>query len=244
NYGQTQAIAAGFDNADGQKIIIMDADLQNDPADIPKLLHKLEEGYDLVSGWRINRQDNLLLKKIPSFLANKLSLRVSKVKIHDLGCTLKAYRRELLENIEFYGEIHRFLPFCAAMQGAKIAEIPVKHYKRKFGKSKYGIWRGFRIILDLFPLIFAWKFITKPIYFFGGIGLFLIGLSAITAFFIIIRKLFWAGVWVSPLLFLFVILLSIGVQFILMGIMMEFIIRLYQGSCGQKRYKIKKILKK
>lgn len=244
NYGQTQAIAAGFDNADGQKIIIMDADLQNDPADIPHLLKKLEEGYDLVSGWRIRRQDNLLLKKIPSLVVNKLSFWLSKVKIHDLGCTLKAYRREILENIEFYGEIHRFLPICAAMQGAKIVEIPVKHQKRKFGKSKYSIWRGVKAVLDLCPLIFTWRFIAKPIYFFGGIGLFLIGLSAITAFFIIIRKLFWAGVWVSPLLFLFVILLSIGVQLILMGIMMEFIIRLYQGSCGQKRYKIKKILKK
>lgn len=244
NYGQTQALAAGIDSAEGEIIITMDADQQNDPADIPKLLAKLEEGYDVVSGWRVDRQDSLFWKKIPSFLANKISFLITKVRLHDLGCTLKAYKKEVLDEIEFYGEIHRFLPLCAAMQGARIAEIPVRHNKRKYGNSKYGIFRIFNVILDMLLLMFMWNFITKPIYIFGGMGLVSLGGSVLIGTFIMIRKIFFGGEWVSPLLFIFVILSIMGIQFILMGILAELIIRLYYGARSKKRYSIKKKLHK
>ncbi len=239
NYGQTQAIAAGVDAASGEIIVTMDSDLQNDPADIPRLLAKLEEGYDVVSGWRKKRKDDLWLKKIPSNLANTIIARLTGVKIHDLGCTLKAYRSRILKNIEFHGEIHRLLPLYAAIQGAKITEIPVKHYKRKYGKSKYGISRFFKVILDMFALIFIWKFLPKPIYAFGGIGLASLSFSGVIGLFIVFRKVFLAGVWVSPLLFIFVMFFLLGIQFILMGILAEFILRLYFGVKDLKRYRIK-----
>ncbi len=239
NYGQTQAIAAGVDNSKGEVIVTMDADMQNDPRDIPQLLEKLKEGYDVVSGWRRRRKDNLLFKIIPSSIANILSAAITNVQIHDLGCTLKAYRREVLKNIEFHGEIHRLLPLYAAMQGAKIAEISVKHHKRKYGKSKYSLLRFFKVILDMFTIMFMWKFLTKPIYAFGGIGIVFLIISAIMGLFIVLRKVFLAGLWVSPLLFIFLITFTTGIQFILMGILAEFIIRLYYGMKEEKRYKIK-----
>ncbi|MBI4846201.1 MAG: glycosyltransferase family 2 protein [Candidatus Omnitrophica bacterium] len=244
NYGQTQALAAGIDNAKGEIIVTIDADLQNDPQDIPRLIKKLDEGYDLVSGWRFDRQDDLLLKKIPSFIANRISRAITKIDLHDLGCSLKAYRREVFDSIEFHGEIHRFLPIWAMINGAKISEIKVKHYKRKFGKSKYGLSRVVNVVLDMFVLIFMWKFINKPIYVFGGAGIALLGGSGMVGGFIIIRKLFFNGVWVSPLLFIFVILSTMGIQFILMGILADLIIRLYYGAKAKKRYCIKTVLKK
>lgn len=239
NFGQTQAISAGVDNSDGEVIITMDADLQNDPTDIPALLKKLEEGYDLVSGWRVDRKDNFLLKKIPSAAANKISAWLTKVNIHDLGCTLKAYKRTVLEEIDYYGEIHRFLPVYASMHGATIAEIPVKHHKRTKGDSKYGLSRIYKVVLDMFTIMFMWKFMTRPLYLFGGIGMISFGLSGLAGLFIVIRKLFFEGDWVSPLLFLFVVFSMIGVQFVLMGVLAELIIRLYYGARNQKRYKIK-----
>ncbi len=239
NYGQTQAIAAGVDAAQGEIIVTMDSDLQNDPADIPKIIAKLEEGYDVVSGWRKKRRDDLWLRKIPSSMANIISARITGVKIHDLGCTLKAYRSRILKNIEFHGEIHRLLPLYAAIQGAKITEIPVRHQRRKYGRSKYGISRFFKVILDLFALVFIWKFLPKPIYAFGGIGLASLSFSVVIGMFIVFRKVFLAGVWVSPLLFIFVIFFLIGIQFILMGILAEFILRLYFGVKELKRYRIK-----
>jgi len=239
NYGQTQAIAAGVDAAIGEIIVTMDSDLQNDPADIPRLLAKLEEGYDVVSGWRKKRKDDLWLKKIPSNLANTIIARLTGVKIHDLGCTLKAYRSRILKSIEFHGEIHRLLPLYAAIQGAKITEIPVKHQRRKYGQSEYGISRFFKVILDMFAIMFMWKFLPKPIYAFGGIGLASLSFSGVIGLFIVFRKVFLAGDWVSPLLFIFVIFFLIGIQFILMGILAEFILRLYFGVKDLKRYKIK-----
>ncbi len=239
NYGQTQAIAAGVDAAVGEIIVTMDSDLQNDPADIPRILAKLDEGYDVVSGWRKKRKDDLWLKKIPSNLANTISARITGVKIHDLGCTLKAYRSQILKNIEFHGEIHRLLPLYAAIQGAKITEIPVKHYERKYGRSKYGIFRFFKFILDMFTVMFMWKCLSKPIYVFGCVGLISLSFSVIIGMFIVFRKVFLAGEWVSPLLFIFVIFFLIGIQFILMGIIAEFIVRLYNGMKDQKRYEIK-----
>ncbi|MCP4649197.1 MAG: glycosyltransferase [PVC group bacterium] len=242
NFGQTQAISAGIDNSDGDVVIAMDADLQNDPADIPRLLEKLEEGYDVVSGWRKNRRDSFWSRKVPSYLANLICGLFVKIKLHDLGCTLKAYRRTVLEQIEFCGEIHRILPLYAMMQGAKITEIPVKHHPRQHGVSKYGMSRIFKVTLDILTMLFLWKFVTKPIYIFGGIGIVLLGCSSLTLLFIILRKILWAGVWVSPLLFLFVIFLIIGIQFILMGILAELIIRLYYGAKSQKRYKVREVL--
>jgi len=239
NYGQTQAISAGVDSSCGEIIVTIDSDLQNDPKDIPKLLSKIEEGFDVVSGWRLHRKDSFLLKKVPSFLANKISMFLTDIKIHDLGCTLKAYRRSVLENVEFRGEIHRFLPLCALMHGAKVTEVTVKHHKRRFGKSKYGILRVFKVILDALMLTFMWKFMTKPVYAFGGVGIFSLLISALVGIFIVFRKIFLGGVWVSPLLFILVVFFTIGVQFILMGILAEIIIQLYYGVEGKKRYKIK-----
>jgi len=239
NYGQTQAIAAGVDNSFADIIITMDADLQNDPKDIPKLLVKINQGYDVVSGWRIKRKDNFWHKKVPSYFANIISARLTGVKLHDLGCTLKAYKISILKDIEFQGEIHRFLPLCAAMQGAKITEVSVRHHKRKNGVSKYGASRFFKVILDLVTILFTWKFMTKPIHAFGGIGIVSILLSGLIGLFIVLRKIWWSGQWVSPLLFLFVTFFIMGVQFILMGILAEFIIRLYYGMRDQTRYKIR-----
>jgi len=244
NYGQTLAISAGVDNSGGDYIITMDGDLQNDPADIPAILTKLKEGYDVVSGWRIKRKDHLLQKKLPSIIVNMIIAIITKVKLHDLGCTLKGYKRAILEDIEFYGEIHRFLPLYAAMYGARIAEIPVKHHRRKHGKSKYGLLRFIRGLLDFLTIMFMWKFMTKPIYVFGGIGIVSVGVSTIIGLFIIIRRVLWGGAWVSPLLFLFVIFCTMGIQFILIGILAEFIMRLYYGMRAQRRYRIKKILDK
>ncbi|MFH2136946.1 MAG: glycosyltransferase family 2 protein [Candidatus Omnitrophota bacterium] len=241
NFGQTQAISAGVDNSDGDVIITIDADLQNDPEDIPALLAKLKEGYDMVSGWRVNRQDNLLFKKIPSAIANRISSLLTNVNVHDLGCTLKVYKRTVLEDIDYYGEIHRFLPVFAAMHGATIAEIPVKHHKRKNGKSKYGLSRIYKVILDMFTIMFMWKFLTRPVYLFGGLGMISLGFASFTALFVVIRKMFFGGVWVSPLLFLFVVFSTMGIQFILMGVLGELIIRLYYGARDQKRYKIKRV---
>lgn len=239
NYGQTQALAAGIDHALAELIITIDADLQNDPKDIPKLLDKINQGYDVVSGWRIKRKDNFWQKKLPSYLANFLSVKLTGVKLHDLGCTLKAYKLSVLKEIEFQGEIHRFLPICAAMQGAKIAEVPVRHHKRKHGNSKYGVSRFFKVILDMLILLFTWKFMAKPIHVFGGIGIVSVLLSVLIGLFIVLRKVLWAGQWVSPLLFLFVILFIIGIQFILIGILAEIIIRLYSGMRDQTSYKVK-----
>ena len=241
NFGQTQAIAAGVDHSTGDIIVTIDADLQNDPADIPKLLSKLEEGFEVVSGWRINRQDNYFSRKIPSYLANKISAKLTGVNVHDLGCTLKAYKRTVLESITLYGEIHRFLLIYAALGGARITEIPVNHRKRKSGDSKYGLSRIFKVFLDMFTILFLWKCVNRPIYAFGAVGIVSILASFFTALFIALRKVLWGGVWVSPLLFLFVIFFMMGVQFILMGILAEFIIRLYYDSQQQKRYVIKEI---
>ncbi|MFH1061660.1 MAG: glycosyltransferase family 2 protein [Candidatus Omnitrophota bacterium] len=239
NYGQTQAIAAGVDNALAKLIVTMDADLQNDPRDIPKLLDKISQGYDVVSGWRIKRRDSFWGKKLPSALANFLSARLTGVKLHDLGCTLKAYKAKVLKDIEFKGDIHRFLPLCAAIQGAKIGEIPVRHHERKHGCSKYGASRFFKVILDMLTILFTWKFMAKPMQVFGGIGLVSVVFSVLIGVFIVLRKVLWAGQWVSPLLFLFVLFFIIGIQFILIGILAEIVIRLYSGMRDQSSYRIK-----
>jgi len=240
NFGQTAAIKAGVNNTLGKIIVLLDADLQNDPEDIPKLLQKINQGYDVVSGWRKNRKDSPL-RVLPSIIANKIISHTTGVYLHDTGCTLKAYKKEVIANLPLYGEMHRFLPALAvSTNGAKITEVKINHHPRIHGKSKYTLLRTFKVILDLLTVKFFGSFSTKPIYVFGGGGFFLL-LMGITAFaFVIIRKLFFQGVWVSPMLFIAVLLLTVSVQLILMGLLEEIMIRTYFASSNQQTYKIKK----
>ena len=192
NYGQTAAVSAGFDHANGEIIITMDGDLQNDPADIPRLIEKIEEGYDVVSGWRKNRRDDFISRKIPSLLANKLVSKMSGLRLHDYGCSLKAYRYKIAKEVALYGELHRFIPILAYIEGASIIEIPVNHNARRFGKSKYNIFRAFKVVLDLMTLIFLEKFMTRPLHIFGRIGLFSFFAGLIINLYLVFQKIvFW-----------------------------------------------------
>lgn len=238
NFGQTAAIAAGIDHASGEIIVLMDADLQNDPSDIPAMLDKLNEGYDLVSGWRKNRQDNLL-RTFPSRIANKLICKVTGVNLHDYGCTLKAYRREVIKGFRLYGEMHRFIPAYADAFGAKIVEMPVKHHPRIHGKAKYGLERTMKVLLDLFTVKFLSSYEDKPIYLFGGTGLILSGISLLTLLFLAIRRIFWGvSVMASPLFMMAVVILILGFQSILMGLIAELLVRTYHESQGKTVYHI------
>lgn len=243
NFGQTAALAAGIDHALGEIVVTLDADLQNDPADIPKLINTLEEKkVDLVSGWRKNRQDPPL-RSFFSKVANILISKITNTKLHDIGCTLKAYRKKALANINLYGEMHRFIPALINMEGYKITEIEVLHHPRKFGQSKYGIMRTVKVILDLITVKFLTSWQTKPIYMFGGSGLFLLFLGFLVSIFIFIRHVFFKGVWVSPMLFIAILLVIVGIQFILMGLIAEIQIRTWYESSGKKGYIIKKASK-
>ena len=238
NFGQTAAIAAGIDHASGEIIVLMDADLQNDPSDIPAMLDKLNEGYDLVSGWRKNRQDNLL-RTFPSRIANKLICKVTGVNLHDYGCTLKAYRREVIKGFRLYGEMHRFIPAYADAFGAKIVEMPVKHHPRIHGKAKYGLERTMKVLLDLFTVKFLSSYEDKPIYLFGGTGLILSGISLLTLLFLAIRRIFWGvSVMASPLFMMAVVILILGFQSILMGLIADLLVRTYHESQGKTVYHI------
>lgn len=244
NFGQTLAIQSGIDHSKGDILIFMDADLQNDPADIPKLLFKMEEGYDVVSGWRRHRKDSLLNKKIPSFIGNSIISFLFGVKLHDLGCALKVYKREIISNIRLYGEIHRLLPLCAAMNGASIAEVEVSHNPRLAGKTHYGWSRVFKVSLDLITLRFFETYSTKPIYFFGGVGIGLLILGTAIGIIVIIRRILFKGIWISPLLFISLLFVTMGIQCILMGLLSEVVIRIYYKSQSEDSYLIKDILKK
>lgn len=240
HFGQTEAMQAGIDHARGSVLVFLDADLQNDPRDIPRLLSKVEEGYDVVSGWRKGRQDPCLTRKIPSLIANFLISRISKVKLHDLGCTLKAYRKEALEDIRLYSEMHRLIPLYVARQGGRITEVEVAHRKRTAGRSKYGLARFFRVVLDFYVAEFMNGFLNKPMYVFGGWGIFLTFLAGCLGGFILLRKVFWGGEWVSPLLFILVMLVIVSVQLILMGLIAEIVIRIYYENKQKKTYTVKK----
>ena len=240
HFGQTEAMQAGIDHAAGDILVFLDADLQNDPRDIPKLVAKIKEGYDVVSGWRKGRKDPCITRKIPSFFANFLISKISKVKLHDLGCTLKAYRKEALENVRLYSEMHRLIPLYVARQGGRIAEVEVSHRKRVAGRSKYGITRFFRVILDFYVAEFMNGFLNKPMYVFGGWGIFLSFLAFCLGIFISLRKIFWGGEWVSPLLFILVMLVIVSVQLILMGLIAEITIRIYYEDRHKKTYAVKK----
>jgi glycosyltransferase involved in cell wall biosynthesis len=245
NFGQTAAIAAGVDYALGDTIILLDADMQNDPADIPSLLAKLDEGYDLVSGWRKDRKDNRLTRTIPSNLANGLISWVTDVHLHDYGCTLKAYRRGALEGFRLYGEMHRFIPVFAHSVGARITEIPVRHHPRKFGVAKYGLERTVKVVLDLFTVKFLLDYSHKPMRLFGGMGLSLILISALLLAYLFIRRVFWLiPVLGSPFFQISVMLLILGFQSILMGLIAEQLARTYHESQSKPTYTVRTVLGK
>lgn len=240
NFGQTAAMSAGFDNALGNVVIPMDGDLQNDPADIPRLIEKLEEGFDVVSGWRKNRKDRFINRKLPSIIANWLISRITGVCLHDYGCTLKAYRKEVLDNINLYGEMHRFIPALASLNGARVTEIPVNHRERQYGTSKYGISRTFKVILDLVTVKFLLSYSTKPIQIFGGLGMISLLLSFLSFLEISIGKFFYGlDVTGNPFFLLSILFALIGIQFITMGLLGEINIRTYFESQGKPIYVIK-----
>jgi len=240
NFGQTAAMAAGFDLATGEVIIPLDADLQNDPKDIILLVEKLNEGFDIVSGWRKDRQDKLVSRKIPSWIANYIISRVTGVNLHDYGCTMKAYRRDILQDIRLYGEMHRFIPALAAWNGANITEIVTHHRERKFGKTKYGISRIFRVILDLFTVKFLLKYSAKPMHFFGKAGIYLLIGGFISGLIAVFLRIFLGMSFIiTPLPLLTVFLMLMGVQFILMGLIFEILIRTYYESQDKRPYAIK-----
>lgn len=243
NFGQTAALSAGFKYAGGDIIITLDADLQNDPEDIPKLLRKMDEGYDVVSGWRRERHDPLLTRRIPSFFANKIISRITGVRLHDYGCTLKAYRREVVENIDLYGEMHRFIPALAKWVGASIGEVVVKHAPRKYGKSKYGLSRIIAVILDLVTVRFLMSYSTKPIQIFGLLGLISGGIGFVIGVCLVVQRQFF-GVALSsrPMLLLAVLLMFVGTQFVSMGLLGEMQVRTYHESQNKPIYVVKKIV--
>jgi glycosyltransferase involved in cell wall biosynthesis len=245
NFGQTAAIEAGIDHSQGETIVLLDADLQNDPADIPMLLTKLDEGYDLVSGWRKDRQDNKLTRTLPSNMANALISWVTGVHLHDYGCTLKAYRRESLEGFRLYGEMHRFIPVFAHSVGAKITELPVHHHARKFGKAKYGLERTIKVVLDLFTVKFLLDYSHKPMRLFGGTGITLIAGGGVLLVLIIARKII-EGISIlgSPLFQLGLMFFILGFQSILMGLIAELLARTYHESQRKPTYTIRKVLGK
>jgi len=239
NYGQTAAMAAGFDASRGGVIITLDGDLQNDPADIPMLLARLEQGYDLVSGWRHQRQDNAVSRLLPSKIANRLIARVTGVQLHDYGCSLKAYRRELVEDMNLYGELHRFLPALAFIEGARISEVKVGHKARQFGQSKYGIDRTFRVLMDLLTVWFMKRFLTRPMYVFGFGGLCAMALGLVLSLVLLLEKFGGADIGNRPLLLVAVLLLISGVQLFCFGLLAEVQMRTYHESQGRPIYRVR-----
>jgi glycosyltransferase involved in cell wall biosynthesis len=253
NFGQTAAFAAGFDHACGRVIVTIDADRQNDPADIPALLEELARGYDVVNGWRRQRQDGVLLRKLPSYLANRLIARVSGVKLHDRGCSLRAFRAEVLREIHLYGEMHRFIPEMVSAAGFCMSEVPVTHRPRPAGRSKYGLSRTFRVLLDLVTVFFLRRYGDRPMHLFGGAGFTAGGLGFLIGAFLAGSKV-WAGIvggWPGfhsvqigdrPLLLLAILLIILGSQFLVMGLLAELIVRTYYESQNKPVYHIATVL--
>lgn len=242
NYGQTAAMAAGFDYARGRVIITLDGDLQNDPQDIPRLLSKLEEGYDLVSGWRKNRQDNQVTRLLPSKIANWLIGRVTGVALHDYGCSLKAYRTEVVRDMNLYGELHRFLPALAFIEGARITEMPVNHHARRFGKSKYGLGRTFRVVMDLMTVYFMKRFLTKPMHVFGLLGMVSMLSGALLGVYLTVVKFAYGqDIGDRPLLILAVVLFLTGIQLFSFGLLAELLMRTYHESQKRPIYRVREV---
>ena len=244
NFGQTAAIAAGIDHSEGEIIVLLDADLQNDPADIPLLLSKLDEGYDVVSGWRKDRKDNAITRTLPSVMANGLISWVTGVHLHDYGCTLKAYRRDALEGFRLYGEMHRFIPVFAHSIGARITEVEVHHHARRFGKAKYGLERTLKVLLDLFTVKFLLDYANKPIYLFGGAGISFIAIGGLTLLYLFLRRTFQnVAVLGSPLFMLAVMFIILGFQSILMGLIAELLVRTYHESQHKPTYTVREVIR-
>ncbi len=245
NFGQTAALSAGFAHARGKIVVAIDADLQNDPADIPKMVAKLDEGFDVVSGWRKTRYDNAVTRRLPSKIANWLISTITGVKLHDYGCTLKAYRREVLAETRLYGEMHRFIPALASWSGARIAEIVVNHRPRISGVAKYGLGRTWKVLLDLITVNFLGSFSTKPIYIFGGLGLvsalgaIALGLTVLYQKYLSVHRIDMSG---NPLLILTAVFIIATIQFILMGLLAELLVRTYHESQNRPTYVIKEVL--
>jgi glycosyltransferase involved in cell wall biosynthesis len=247
NYGQTAAMSAGIDAAKGDILIPMDADLQNDPADIKRLLDKLDEGYDVVSGWRKNRQDKMVSRKIPSQIANKIISWIGGVPLHDYGCSLKAYRREVIQDVKLYGEMHRFIPIYASWAGARVTEIPVDHHARTMGKSKYGISRTIKVIFDLMTIKFMAEYHTKPIYVFGTFGMLAFAASIFSGLYAVFLKLagrlglpqYHADFVETPLPILCIVMFAISIQFFLMGLLAELLVRTYHESQDKAIYAVR-----
>lgn len=247
NYGQTAAMAAGFNYAIGKVIVTLDADLQNPPSEIPKVLEKLSEGegYDLVSGWRKNRQDAKISRLLPSKIANWLISRITEVKLHDYGCSLKAYRSELVADMNLYGELHRFLPALAYIEGARITEVVVGHKAREYGKSKYGIGRTFRVVLDLLTVFFIKKFLTRPMHVFGLLGIISFMAGSILGIYLTFLKFALnENIGDRPLLILVVVLLLTGVQLFCFGLLGEMLMRTYHESQGKPIYRVREVVGK
>ena len=241
NYGQTAALAAGFDHSNGDIIVTLDGDLQNDPNDIPKLITNINEGYDLICGWRFQRKDKLLNRRIPSQIANRLIGNVTGIHLHDYGCSLKAFKHEIIKDIKLYGELHRFLPVLANIEGAKIKEIKVNHRSRKYGQSKYGIDRTFRVLMDLLTVWFMNKFLTRPMYVFGFIGIISIISSFIMSSYLIVLKFLGESIGNRPLLIFALILGIAGVQLFSFGLLGELLMRTYHESQNRPIYRVREI---
>jgi glycosyltransferase involved in cell wall biosynthesis len=243
NFGQAAAFAAGFDQAVGETVVSMDADLQFDPADIRKLLDKIGEGYDIVSGWRVDRREAFLTRRLPSMVANCLISRITGVRLHDYGCSLKAYRSEVIRNVRLYGELHRFIPALASSIGVRLAEVPVSHYPRRYGKSKYNLSRTLTVVLDLLTVKFLLSYATRPMQVFGLLGIlsFAVG-TVIAAYLSFIRLFLGSPIANRPLLLLGILLIFVGIQLVTMGLLGELTIRTYHEAQGKKIYVIREML--
>lgn len=243
NFGQTAALAAGFDFAAGEVVVTMDGDLQNDPSDIPRLVAKIGEGYDLVNGWRVKRKDAFLTRRLPSMLANRLISWITGVRLHDYGCTLKAFRHEVVKGVSIYGEMHRFIPAIASGMGVEVAEMPVNHHPRTTGKSKYGLFRTVKVLLDLITVKFLLSYSTRPIHIFGLIGLVSAALGVGLGAWLSWQRLF-QGVPLAnrPILFLAVLFVIVGVQFVTMGLLAELQTRIYHESQKRPTYTVRETL--
>jgi glycosyltransferase involved in cell wall biosynthesis len=245
NYGQSTAMTAGIDHATGMYVALLDGDLQNDPTDIPFMLDLLKrEDWDVVAGNRKNRKDGMVLRKIPSKIANALIRRMTGVYIKDYGCTLKVFKKEIAEDLGLYGELHRFIPVLAKLQGARITQVDVKHHPRQFGKSKYGIGRTFRVLSDLVLMVFFRRYMQKPMHLFGTIGFISFGLGLIINLYLLILKILGHDIWGKPLLILGLIFLLGGIQLITIGILAEIAVRTYFESQNKKTYQVRKIYQK
>jgi len=243
NYGQTPAMSAGFNHSRGEVIVTLDGDLQNDPADIPMLLDKLNEGYDVVSGWRKNRQDKALTRLLPSKIANWIIGRMTDVKLHDYGCSLKAYRAEVAADLKLYGELHRFLPALAVIEGARITEIPVRHHARQFGHSKYGLDRTFRVVMDLLTISFIKKFLTRPMHVFGLLGMLSLFIGVLSGLYLTFLKYgLGQSIGDRPLLILAVLLTLTGIQLFSFGLLAEVLMRTYHESQNRPIYRVREVV--